>query len=122
MNSNVIIAGAAPDTANLGVNALCFSSAANLFSQDQQLEITVLDHAKNLRENAYPILNGRSCHLLGAKYSNRFYQSSSFLNIDLTRNIPVICSEQKSIFKKAKALLDISGGDSFTDLYGGETF
>ena len=122
MNANVIIAGAAPDTANLGVNALCFSSAANLFSQDQQLEITVLDHAKTLRKNTYPILNGRSCHLLGAKHSNRFYQSSSFLNIDLTRNFPFICSKQKSIFKEAKALLDISGGDSFTDLYGEKRF
>ena len=122
MNSNVIIAGAAPDTANLGVNALCFSSAANLFSQDSQLEITVLDHAKNLRKNAYPILGDQSCHLLGAKNSNRFYQSSSFLNIDLTRNLPIICSEQKNIFKKAKALLDISGGDSFTDLYGERRF
>lgn len=122
MNSNVIIAGAAPDTANLGVNALCFSSAANLFSQDNNLDITVLDHAKTLRKNAYPIFDSRSCHLLGAKNSNRFYQSSSFLNIDLTRNFPVICSEQKHIFKKSKALLDISGGDSFTDLYGEKRF
>lgn len=122
MKSNVIIAGAAPDTANLGVNALCFASAANLFSQEQNLDITVLDHGKDLRKNDYPILNNRSCHVLGAKNSNRFYQSSSFVNIDWCRNIPFMCSSQKKTFKEAKALLDISGGDSFTDLYGEKRF
>ena len=122
MNSNVIIAGAAPDTANLGVDALCFSSAANLFAQDENLNITVLDHAKDLRKKSYDILDGRSCDLLGAKYSNRFYQSSSFVNIERTRSIPFINSEQKNIFKHSAALLDLSGGDSFTDLYGEKRF
>lgn len=121
-NSNVIIAGAAPDTANLGVNALCFSSAANLFSLDDSLNITVLDHAKDLRKNSYPILHGRSCDLLGAKYSNRFYQPSSFLNIEYTHKLPFLLSDQKRAFTQAKAILDISGGDSFTDLYGEKRF
>ena len=122
MNSNVIIAGAAPDTANLGVDALCFSSAANLFAQDDNLNITVLDHAKDLRKNNYDILDGRSCDLLGAKFSNRFYQNSSFVNIELTRPIPFFNSEQKHTFKNSSALLDLSGGDSFTDLYGEKRF
>lgn len=122
MTDNLIIAGAAPDTPNLGVNALCFSAAANLFEHNKKLEITLLDHGNDYKRNNYPINDENACHQLGAKHSKRFYQGSSFFNIDFLRNIPFINTIQKRTFQQAAALLDLSGGDSFTDLYGEERF
>ena len=115
---SVIVAGSAPDTGNLGVNALCYAATANLKELNSDLDITVLDHGNSFRENAYQVGVDKYCNVMGAKLSKKFYEPSSYLNISISRQIPFLNTTQKSKFKAASAVLDISGGDSFTDLYG----
>jgi colanic acid/amylovoran biosynthesis protein len=118
----VILAGAAPDTANLGVNALCYSSVSGLLEHSPDLEVVVLTHGKQLVPNGYKIKRDSYCHTMGAKLSRRWYAPSSFRNIEIASHFPVIQTKQKTIFSRAKAILDISGGDSYTDLYGARRF
>lgn len=121
-DKHLIFAGAAPDTANLGVNALCYATVANLLSIDKGLDITILDHSKTYADKSYKLSDDLHCNRMGAKYSKRFYEPSSYVNIDLIRRMPFIRTDQKAKFKQADAILDISGGDSFTDLYGPRRF
>ena len=114
---HVILAGAAPDTGNLGVSALCYSSVANLSKEMPDLEVDILDHGKGYRKGAYVTHDGVECNVLGAKHSKRFYEQSSFVNVRTTIKLGPLASPTAKLFKRANALLDISGGDSFTDLY-----
>ncbi len=117
MSHDIILAGAAPDTGNLGVSALCYSVVSNLLSQNAKLNIKILSHGKGLKSGAYQVGAQGACDLLGAKHSNRFYDSSSFTNIYwVSRLMPSLTREGKT-FRESRAILDISGGDSFTDLY-----
>lgn len=118
---NLLYAGAAPDTGNLGVSALCRAVVSNLLQLDSELNIYILGHGKRLESNAYDAGEGR-CHILGAKLSNRVWEPSSLHNIRHTIKLGSLASSTARLFRQANALLDISGGDSFTDLYGQKRF
>ena len=53
--NNIIIAGAAPDTGNLGVSALCHSIVTGLRKFRPNTEIDVLFHGNGFKPNAYTI-------------------------------------------------------------------
>jgi polysaccharide pyruvyl transferase WcaK-like protein len=118
IKKNILLAGCSPGTSNLGVDALCYSAVAGLKSADSSINITILDFDDGLRPKSYSIDNGISCDMIGAKHTQRVYKPSSFLNISLLGSLPFSLTKQVRIFKEAAAVLDISGGDSFTDLYG----
>jgi colanic acid/amylovoran biosynthesis protein len=122
MTKNVLVAGCAPDTPNLGVGALCYSTVAGIKDADSSINITLLDHGDGHRLKSYSIDNEISCDVIGAKNTKRAYKPSSFLNIGLFGKLPFSLTKQIRLFKDASAILDISAGDSFTDLYGKSRF
>ncbi|SMF57095.1 Uncharacterized conserved protein, partial [Alteromonadaceae bacterium Bs31] len=117
----VVVAGAAPDTGNLGVSALCYSAVSKLNSLLPNLGINILDHGSGIRRGAYSLNDGTQLNLMGAKGSRRFFEGSNFANIRFcTKYLPV--TQEARLMRRASAIMDISGGDSFTDLYGKKRF
>lgn len=119
MKKHFVICGAAPDTGNLGVSALGNAAVSGLYSADNNCDFTVLDSQKGIREFYY--CTGSSEKLIklcGAKHSKKIYQKESIKNISFfAKFIPSMNSISTHLLS-ATAFLDVSGGDSFTDLYG----
>lgn len=115
---NITYFGAAPDTGNLGVSALCFSVIDGLLPRTRAT-ITVFDHSRG--EGPLQGWQGR-VRRAGGMRSRRWYrpESQAWIGASLAMGIPL--GPGASILSRADAVLDISGGDSFTDLYGPERF
>jgi len=123
MNSlELILAGAAPDTGNLGVSALCYSTIATLKDHDSSIKVNVLGHGSHKESKSFSIGEHSAANILAAKHTRRFYDPSSFNNIRASIKLGPFASKTAKVFKRCNALLDISGGDSFTDLYGKRRF
>lgn len=121
-NREVIIAGAAPDSGNLGVSALCHSVVSELLNIDSDYSVTVLDYGDGFRRNAYRLNGERACNLMGVKSSRNFLKQSAFSNIEFLSKTGLLLSKTSRVMKSARAILDVSAGDSFTDLYGPARF
>lgn len=118
---NVIVAGAAPGTGNLGVSALCDSMVNNLSPLLPNAEFSVLDFGNGVRKKQYSLNDGAAADLVGAKVTKRVFNESSFLNIYFQWLTGVVRTETARKFTNS-VVLDVSGGDSFTDLYGEKRF
>lgn len=120
-NHHIALAGASPDTGNQGVTALCHSTILGLMSQGLK-SATIFDHGPGthrwLTQGIAPDVKLQACSL---RPSKRIWQSDSFYNAR-ARQFMGLPSDPINILQKASALLDISGGDSFTDLYGPARF
>lgn len=122
-NTHVVICGASMGTKNLGVSALCNSALASINTKLSSVAFTVLDSDKGIRETQ--LYDGErmvGATLCGAKYSKRFYQKESFLSINFFADTVPRLNKNAQHLLNAKAFLDVSGGDSFTDLYGNFRF
>lgn len=112
--------GAALDTGNLGVSALGTSAVRGLLDTGAPLEITLFDHGRGRGRLELPI-GERAVPLrrVGCAYSRRLYrlgnlrQLRACARLGLRRLQPVLAE-----IAALDALLDVSGGDSFSDLYG----
>lgn len=118
----VILAGSAPDTGNLGVSALCYSTVANLMEHGKDLNINILGHGSYFKQDTFKVNGQQSCNILSAKHTFRLYDPSSFMNIRYSIKMGPFATKTAKTFKRSSAILDISGGDSFTDLYGKRRF
>lgn len=117
------IFGAAPDTGNLGVSALCYATLIGISKQQPYAQITVFDNGRGRRKRSI-CTNGSkiSFYQQGAISSRRFYRPE---NIRLWRFLAMLGGLGNLGLKTihdSDAILDISGGDSFTDLYGARVF
>lgn len=118
---HIILAGAAPDTGNHGVTALCHSTVRGLQSRGIK-HVTLLDYGQGL----CPAGDARSVgqitiNNLPYKAGKRLYRSDNIYNIR-ARQMLGLSSPVLSAVEAADAVLDVSGGDSFTDLYGRKRF
>lgn len=118
----VIIAGAAPDSGNLGVSALCHSIVTELLLVNPDLVVTVLDYGDSYRKSAYRLNDKTVCNLMGVKSSRNFLKASNSNNISFLTKTGLLLTKTARTMKNSRAILDISAGDSFTDLYGPERF
>ncbi|MCC6360765.1 MAG: polysaccharide pyruvyl transferase family protein [Phycisphaerales bacterium] len=115
--------GAAPDTSNLGVSALCYSVLQELARLDPAPEVTVFDFGRGRRRDAITFDAGPFVFdRLGAKSSRRIWQRETFWNIRWSARLGGLGNPVVEAVRSADAVLDISGGDSFTDLYGPQRF
>lgn len=123
MNKHFVICGASPDTGNLGVSALGNAVVAGLHQIESSSKCTILDSQKGIRETLYLVSNGDSAVThCGARYSKRIYQKESFYNISFAAKVMPLLNSVSIHLLSASAFLDVSGGDSFTDLYGDKRF
>lgn len=116
-SSHIVLAGAAPDTGNHGVSALSLSALKGL--ADRGLEAaTILDNGGNKTFESEPNL---STQTMAFKPGKRIYQASNMHQVRL-RQLFGLPSPLLEAIRNADALLDVSGGDSFTDIYGPARF
>ncbi|MGI9014089.1 MAG: polysaccharide pyruvyl transferase family protein [Phycisphaerales bacterium] len=115
--------GASPDTRNLGVTALGHSVIQGILRRCPEAELTVFDYGRGVRsDSSLESIIGKSFDLCGASNSKRIYRAESYWNIRMAARMGGMGNPAAQRILSADAVLDISGGDSFTDLYGPRRF
>lgn len=114
----IALFGGGFDTANLGVAALTESVIQGLKRRIADVEITVYDHTSGTGTAQLGGPNGGTFRRAGARWSKRFYRNDSLWNLDFSSRFSGLVNPIAKRLLDSDAVLDISGGDSFTDLYG----
>jgi len=120
MHASFCLFGAAPDTPNLGVTALHDSLVAGLRTRLPDCELTVFDFGRNPRPNASD--EGRALRRLGAQPTRRIWRPESVFNMRLANRLGGAWSAGARRLRRSAAVLDMSAGDSFSDIYGSRRF
>lgn len=115
--------GAAPDTGNLGVSALCYATLISIVKQQPDAEITVFDCGRGrCRQSIQFNETEVSFYRQGAVNTRRFYRPESLWVMKFLGMFGGLGNPGIQTICASNAILDISGGDSFTDLYGARRF
>lgn len=123
----VALFGAAPDTPNMGVSALYMSTITGLTKFSEDIEFVVFDNGFGLREDKLYLNNGKEINLIrfGARGGKRYYRAENLLTMFICSKLGwlgAILNKAIMLIDTCDAVLDVSGGDSFSDIYGIERF
>ncbi|WP_419191148.1 polysaccharide pyruvyl transferase family protein [Saltatorellus ferox] len=119
--------GAAPGTNNLGVDALSQGVLGGIAARCPGATFTVFDYRRGQRSGSFvmttPDASERSVSydLLGANHSRRMWRGDTLKVMQIAGRLRLPNAGVEAM-KRATAVLDLSGGDSFTDLYGRHRF
>ena len=120
---SISLLGAAPDTGNLGVSALSSSVAFAIRERIPDADLCIFDNGRGLRRNNLLVGDDEwSVRLCGLSNSRRIYRRESLAHMRLSQVFPGLLNPGVQAIAQSRAVLDISGGDSFTDLYGARRF
>ncbi|MEL6712265.1 MAG: polysaccharide pyruvyl transferase family protein [Planctomycetota bacterium] len=115
--------GAAPGTQNLGVDALSRGLLGGLARRVPDATFTVFDYRRGAREGGFALPDRElSYELLGANHSRRLWRGDTLATMRLAARLGGLGNRAVAALKRARCVLDLSGGDSFTDLYGPHRF
>lgn len=124
--THLCLFGAPLDTGNLGVSALGLSTLMAIAQRDPHAHVTLFDDGWGQRGATLPPAKPHdpafAYHLLGARYSHRVYRPESIWNMRLAAFLGHDKHPALAALHAANAVLDIAGGDSFTDLNGAKRF
>jgi polysaccharide pyruvyl transferase WcaK-like protein len=115
------LAGAALDTNNLGVSALAMALTQQL-AQRVRGQMTFLDHGNPVDPQSWPPSDALTLHRCRAVHSRRFYRADCLWRIRLANRMGGAGNPAAQHLRRADALLAISGGDSFAQIYGRHRF
>jgi len=110
--------GASPSTGNQGVNALCWSLLSGLAQRGID-DVHVFDYRKNLSSERFGDL---AYKLQPMTIGKRFWQEN---HLEKNRLAAALGKKSGGILgtvSQSDLVMDVSGGDSFTDLYGPARF
>jgi polysaccharide pyruvyl transferase WcaK-like protein len=114
---------AAPDTGNLGLSALLNATLAGLAKRLPAAAITVFDNDWGVRDAQLELLDRTlKYRLCGARYSRRYWRPENLWTMRVCGWLGGLGNPGVRAIASARAALDVSGGDSFTDLYGMKRF
>ena len=123
----LILFGAAPDTPNMGVSALFHSTLAGIHQRLPSTEFTVFDNGLGCRTGEIELADGQ--HLQyerrGGRSGRKYYRPENLetmLALSRLGRAATSLHGNLQVIAQANAVLDVSGGDSFTDLYGKRRF
>lgn len=111
----------------MGVSALFASAVAALHRAIPEAEFTVFDYALGHRRATAEVGQGLSLpiELRGARNGKRYHRPENLATMSAASSLgplgPMVNSNIHAI-DRATAVLDVSGGDSFSDIYGSERF
>lgn len=115
----LVLAGAAVGNGNRGVEALARSVLDGVDRHGERATVSVLDDGWGVRDLPEAGCQRLRCELVGVRRSRRWYRKESWAQVRFAQTVrwgnPVA-----DRLLAADAVLDISGGDSFTDLYGAQ--
>lgn len=118
----ITLLGAAPDTGNQGVSALCRSAVAGIRSRGFD-RIAVADHGRGARR-AFWWIGGEEAgvDLFGLTNNRRLWRGDCLRTVSALARLGGLGNSAARRILGSRAVLDVSGGDSFTDLYGEKRF
>jgi len=117
----ILVFGCALGTGNLGVDALATSVVVSLTGNLGPNAIAIAGFHRGVETRC--IAGGRIPTVsFGLQPSRRLYRPESALRVRIELLLPCQLSQTARILRSGSHFLDISGGDSFTDLYGPERF
>ncbi|PYF99671.1 Polysaccharide pyruvyl transferase family protein WcaK [Georgenia satyanarayanai] len=115
--TRLVVAGAPLDNDNRGVEALGTSVVAHLASAASVDSVSVLGDGWGVSaDSSWP--GDARVDRLGVRNSRRWHRRESWARIRVDRALGGLGNPVVARLGAADAVLDISGGDSFTDLYG----
>lgn len=114
----ITLLNAAPDTGNQGVTALCLSALSGLAARDAG-PVAVADHGRGLRPGTWGI---EGAQRIGLTHSRRIWRADTLRTVHALIRVGGGFSQTARTIAGSRAILDVSGGDSFTDLYGPKRF
>ena len=119
----VCVAGAAPDTANLGVSALGYATVTAILRWCPAGEVVLFDHGRGMRDEELSDGPDRlHFRRMGAVHSRRLYRAENLHRMRLRAWATPRWRRAFGSVEGVDAVLDASAGDSFTDLYGPRRF
>ena len=114
----ITLLNAAPDTGNQGVSALCHSVVSGLTKRGRT-NVVVADHGRGRRRANWGYA---SVDLVGLTHTNRLWRQDCLRTAHAMVRAGGGISPAARTVVRSRAVLDISGGDSFTDIYGPKRF
>lgn len=122
-DSSFCIFGADPGTGNLGITALGLSLLAGIARRIGDPLVTFFDEGEGIRTECVQVagrdLTYRRC---GAVPTRRIYRRDSLWQIRAAGRLGGFGNAAIDAMRGADAVLDVTSGDGFTDLYGPRRF
>jgi colanic acid/amylovoran biosynthesis protein len=117
--------GAAPDTPNMGVSALYRSFVSAMRERISTFQLVAFDNGLGLRKDVFHDEAGPMDILrFGIRGGHRYYYSGNLATLAALSTTPLraVTTEGTRVIDSCDVILDVSGGDSFSDLYGKKFF
>lgn len=119
--------GAAPDTPNMGVSALFYSTLYLLSQRVPGLEFVVFDNGLGERERVVdiPERGPVKITLFGARVGRKYHRPENLATMCFAARFGALgkaFNRAIQLIDSCDAVIDISGGDSFSDIYGTKRF
>lgn len=119
----VVLLGGSYQSGNLGLHALTTSLAAAVLHHVPEAEVTVCDYVWSEDEVEIATLEGpRRLQRVGLNPSRRLWSSTALARVRFALRHGVGHGLASRALRDADLVFDLSGGDSFTDLYGDRRF
>lgn len=111
------------DTGNLGVSALGISILTGIAQRDPDPRITLFDFRPGSEQATLTWPSGQLHYVRrGAYRSRRFHRPENLRSMYLAARLAPVTNPTIRSLDRTDLVLDITGGDSFTDLYGPRRF
>ena len=122
MSLSVIFNGAAPTTTNLGVSALYATMVAGVHRRLPEAKLNVIDTLLGCRTFSQILDDGDPIEMnfLGARRGWRLNLQENILQAKIAARLGSLGGRVNALVNTLRAstcMLDVSGGDSFTDMY-----
>lgn len=115
--------GAADDTGNLGVSALLHSTLDGIATRLPDSDVVVFDHSPGLRHREIHVSGDQFQYRAhGARFSRRVWRTDTFRTLATAARLGGLGLPGARALATADAVLDVGGGDSFSDIYGWRRF
>ena len=114
----LVLAGAALGNGNRGVEALARSVADSVERERPGSLLTILDDGWGLRKMPDARYGTTVVELAGVRRSRRWHRPESWAQVRVAQTLAPRRNHVARRITTADAVLDLSAGDSFTDLYG----
>ncbi|TVQ58838.1 MAG: polysaccharide pyruvyl transferase family protein [Phycisphaerales bacterium] len=108
----------------MGVSALAVSAIESIAQRIPDATLYVLDYGRGVSSITQVVSTPPSFGVkrAGAYRTRRAWRSESWFRLNVETMCPVVISTTAQVLRRATAMLDVSGGDSFTTLYGMERY
>lgn len=116
--TRLVLAGAPLDNDNRGVEALGTSVVTHLLASPSVERLSVLDDGWGVRADQPRSHRSTQVERIGVRNSRRWHRRESWARIRVDQALGGLGNPLLDRLRRADALVDLSGGDSFTDLYG----